>query len=117
MLSVDEFNVSAPSFWLRPDREELFALLRRDQPVSWQTEPETIWSDGGRGYWAVTRHADVQQVSRETKVFASGLGTELIDLPLDVARTFSGMINMDAPEHTRLRAIVNATFTPRHIAK
>lgn len=114
---VDDLRLSEPSFWLRPDREEAFLLLRREAPVSWQEEPETIWSDGGRGYWAVTRHADVQRVTRETKIFVSGLGTELIDLPLDIARSFSGMINMDAPEHVRLRGIVNAAFTPRRIAQ
>jgi methyl-branched lipid omega-hydroxylase len=114
---VDDLRLSEPSFWLRSDREEAFLLLRREAPVSRQQEPETIWSDGGRGYWAVTRHADVQRVSRETKVFASGLGTELIDLPLDIARSFSGMINMDAPEHTRMRKMMNAAFTPRRIAQ
>jgi cytochrome P450 len=55
-------------------------------------------------------------VSKKTDVFVSGEGTELIDLPLDVARAFSGLINMDDPEHAGMRAIVNAAFTPRQIA-
>jgi cytochrome P450 len=83
--------------------------------VSWQREPQTVWSDGGRGYWAVTRLADIREVSKRTETFVSGEGTELIDLPPEVARSFSGLINMDAPEHVRLRAIVNAAFTPRQI--
>jgi cytochrome P450 len=113
--SLDEICLSEPSFWLREDRDDVFARLRSELPVSWQREPQTIWSDGGRGYWAVTRLTDIRDVSKRTDTFVSGEGTELIDLPADVARSFSGLINMDDPEHARLRAIVNAAFTPREI--
>ena len=111
-----EGSLSEPSFWLRADRDEAFAALRRDQPVSWQNEPESAWSEAGRGYWAVTRYADVRAVSRAPQLFASGHGTEIFDLPIDVARRYSGMLNMDAPEHTSMRAIVNIAFSPRRIA-
>ena len=107
--------LSEPSLWASSDREDVFAHLREHDPVTWQDEPETIWSEGGRGYWAVVRHADVRRVSRETKRFVSGLGTELFDLPVEVARSYSGMLNMDAPEHTRYRAYVKAAFSPRGI--
>jgi cytochrome P450 len=113
---ASDIRLSDPSFWQRPDRDEGFALLRRERPVDWQEEPPTVWSDGGRGYWAVTRHRDVREASRRPDVFASGRGTELFDLPADVARTYSGMLNMDAPEHTAMRAIVNAVFSPRRVA-
>ena len=113
---ASDIRLSDPSFWQRPDRDDAFALLRRERPVDWQEEPPTIWSDGGRGYWAVTRHEDVREASRRPDVFASGHGTELFDLPADVARTYSGMLNMDAPEHTAMRAIVNAVFSPRRVA-
>jgi methyl-branched lipid omega-hydroxylase len=104
-----------PALWLRPDREEVFAQLRREQPVSWQEEPPTVWSPGGRGYWAVLSHEDVRAVSKEGDVFASASGTELVDLPQETARLFSGLINMDDPEHAAMRAIFNAAFTPRQI--
>jgi methyl-branched lipid omega-hydroxylase len=114
---TEPISLSEPSLWADSSRcDQVFARLRREQPVSWQSEPTTIWSGGGRGYWAVTRHADVVEASKKTEIFASGLGTELIDLPLDVARAFSGMINMDAPEHAQMRTIVNAAFTPRQIS-
>ena len=112
---TDGVCLSEPDFWLRPDREQVFARLRREQPVSWQAEPETLWSEGGRGYWAVVRHAGVRRVSRETKIFASGLGTELFDLPVEVARVYSGMLNMDAPEHTQLRGLVSKAFSPQRV--
>lgn len=61
----------------------------------------------------MVRHADVREVSRNTNQFISGLGTELFDLPVEVARAYSGMLNMDAPEHTRFRAYVTAAFSAR----
>jgi cytochrome P450 len=63
------------------------------------------------------RHADVRHVSRSTSTFISGLGTELFDLPLEVARSYSGMLNMDAPDHTRFRAYVKAAFSPGRVRK
>ena len=113
---TSDIRLSDPSFWQRPDRDDGFALLRRERPVDWQEEPPTIWSKGGRGYWAVTRHGDVREASRRPDVFASGQGTELFDLPAEVARTYSGMLNMDVPEHTAMRTIVNAVFSPRRVA-
>jgi cytochrome P450 len=107
--------LSQPSLWCGAAREEVFANLREFDPVTWQEEPETIWSDRGRGYWAVVRHPDVRHVSRSTDQFVSGFGTELFDLPFEVACSYSGMLNMDAPEHTRFRAYVTSAFSSRRI--
>ena len=107
--------LSQPSLWRNAGREDVFASLRECDPVTWQEEPETIWSNGGRGYWAVVRHADVRQVSRSTDQFVSGLGTELFDLPVELARSYSGMLNMDAPEHTRFRSYIKAAFSARRV--
>ena len=109
--------LSEPAFWLRADREDELARMRREQPVGWQAEPVTDWSPGGRGYWAVLGHAEVRAASRDTRTFLSGLGTELFELPVEVAQLYSGMLNMDAPRHTRLRAIVSAAFSPRYISQ
>src|SRR5260221_7898721 len=107
--------LSQPSLWGTATREDIFANLRAYDPVTWQEEPATIWSNGGRGYWAVVRHRDVRQVTRSTEQFVSGFGTELFDLPVEVARSYSGMLNMDAPEHTRFRAHVKSAFSARRV--
>jgi cytochrome P450 len=65
----------------------------------------------------VTRHADVVHVSRHPELFCSGQGTNIPDLPVEIAEFFGSMINMDAPKHTRLRMIVNRSFTPRMVAR
>jgi cytochrome P450 len=56
-------SLASPEFWSRPARERAvtFAELRRDEPVSFQ--PSSGFDDASkrRGFWAVTRHADVKQ--------------------------------------------------------
>lgn len=90
---------------------EMFARLRREAPVSWQETP-----DGG-GFWSVTRHDDIVRVNRDPKTFSSWEGSALIDdLQPDVLeQNRMMMLNMDPPEHTKLRKIVNKGFTPRRI--
>lgn len=45
-----------------------FARLRRERAVHWQETP------GGGGYWALTKHADVVEVSRNPELFSSARG-------------------------------------------
>lgn len=116
-MPAAEFLLSDPGFWLSPEREAVFAGLRRGQPVIWQHEPATEWSPGGRGYWAVIRHAEVREVTRRPQEFVSGLGTELFELPPAVAETYSWLLNMDGDRHTRIRAIAAAAFSPRQTAQ
>jgi cytochrome P450 len=66
-------------------------------------------------YWAVTRHADVVEASRQPALFCSGKGTNIVDLPQPFLEFFGSMINMDDPRHARLRRIVSRGFTPRQL--
>lgn len=100
-----------------------FARRRLHEPVGWVTEP-LLWrhSSGGRiaqrgsGYWAVTTHQDVLAVSRRTAEFSSAAkGAFLTDpgTPGDLAMSRQLLINMDAPQHVRIRKIVTSVFTPK----
>ncbi len=116
-LSVDEIKLAEPEFWMRPDRDAVFAKLRAERPVSWHDELEFPGIPKGPGFWAVTRYADVWTVSRNPQLFISGKGSNIGDLPIELAEFFGSMINMDAPRHTKLRLIVNRGFTPRMVTK
>src|SRR5262245_3633881 len=104
-----------PAFWAQPEeaRGEAFAFLRREAPVAWQEEPATAIAPAGRGYWSISRHADVVAISKDADTFTSAYGTEIQDLPLEAARAYGGMLNMGGKEHRRLRRIVSSAFTPR----
>jgi methyl-branched lipid omega-hydroxylase len=119
-LAIADINLSDTELWLRPDREGIFAKLRAEAPISFQPDfepPPEMNMPRGPGYWALTRYADVMQVSRDPETFRSAPTTTISDIPPEIAEWLGSMINMDAPKHTKLRLIVNRGFTPRQIAK
>ena len=91
---------------------EMFALLRREDPVHWQAEP------AGPGFWCITKHADILQVHKDWQAFSSERGgTSLQDLDPEQIEARKSMIDMDPPRHNALRAIVNRDFTPRAVRR
>ncbi len=96
---------------------EQFAAMRESAPVFWHEQPGS-WGDG---FWVVTRHADVQEVSRTPEVFSSYERGALLhtgeaqdeEQALEMTRLL--MLNMDPPEHSQYRNIVQRAFTPRTI--
>ena len=119
-LALDEIDLSAPEFWARPwaEREGAFQTLRRERPMSFYEELNLGLVPPGPGYWAVTRHADILEASRNPHLFSSARGaTSIPDLPAEFLEFFGGMINMDDPAHQRLRKLVSAGFTPRQLAR
>ncbi|MEU1332142.1 cytochrome P450 [Streptomyces sp. NPDC005865] len=97
-----------------------FARLRQTEPVRWITQPPRISGYDDAGYWAVTRHEDVKYVSTHPELFSSNLNTAIIRFNETITRDQIEvqkliMLNMDPPEHTRVRQIVQRGFTPRAI--
>ena len=119
-LALDDIRLGDIEQWMRPDREGIFAKLRAERPVSFHEEPAPPPEMGipqGPGFWALTRYADVMQVSRDPDTFHSAPTSTIGDMPAEIAEWLGSMINMDAPKHTKLRLIVNRGFTPRQIAR
>ncbi|MFC9929932.1 cytochrome P450 [Streptomyces sp. NPDC127190] len=97
-----------------------FAELRRSEPVRWIPQAGRVAGFADAGYWAVTRHADVKYVSTHPELFSSSLNTAVIRFDAHIRReTIDAqrliLLNMDPPEHTRVRQIVQRGFTPRSI--
>jgi methyl-branched lipid omega-hydroxylase len=119
-LSRADIDLSDTQFWGLPltERQAAFAVLRAEEHPPFFAEPETPFADPGPGYYALVRHADVVEASRNPDVFSSGRGaTSIPDLPTEFNEYFGSMINMDDPRHARLRRIVSRAFTPRMIKK
>jgi len=98
------------------------AELRKSAPIHWVDVPSGCGGFEDKGYWIVTKHADVKEVSKRNDAFSSRqngaipvwpkeMKFEQIELQRNV------MLNMDAPHHTRLRKIISRGFTPRAIAR
>ncbi|MEQ8802478.1 MAG: hypothetical protein RLP45_10610, partial [Haliea sp.] len=53
---------------------ESLAALRAQGPVVWVEEHQLPQWPGGKGFWFVTRHAEVQQALKSAKIFSSQVG-------------------------------------------
>ena len=99
-----------------------FAELRRTAPVWWNPQKPNTAGFGDDGYWVVSRHADVKEVSRDSTLYSSREKTAIIrfDDSMTEERLEANrlvLLNMDAPQHTKLRRIVSKGFTPRSISR
>lgn len=113
--------VHDPETYVRGAPLEVVDRLRETgQGVVWVDEPSAPGFDGGPGYWLVLRHADVKAVLRDPLTFSSYAGaTQVRDptTPEDLAYVRRMMLNMDPPEHSRLRKPIQRAFTMRAVAR
>ena len=110
-MELADVDLYDPDSFVDGVPHEMFATLRREAPVYPHPHPE-----GGR-FWCITRHADLVTVNRDNHTFSSWRGATNIDTPPAEAleQTRLMMLNLDPPEHTKLRKIVNKGFTPKTI--
>ena len=104
---------------------DVFATIRATPGLCWNTITDSNGTDSNRadqdnavedGFWAVTRHADVVEVSRDTTTYSSAVGhIQIYDIDNDALEARASMIDLDPPVHTRLRRLVSSAFTPRHV--
>jgi len=99
--------------WGRHVPHDQFDRLRAEAPVAWHPEPDDT------GFWAVTKHADVVAVSRDSATYSSELGGAFIPTQdeLALASLRLTILMMDPPKHHRYRRLVSRGFTPRMIGK
>ncbi|MER5392106.1 cytochrome P450 [Saccharopolyspora sp. NPDC002686] len=97
-----------------------FAELRNTAPVWWNDQPNRCGGFDDGGFWVVSKHADVKEVSRRSDVFSTRENTAIIRFNDSMTREQIElqrfiMLNMDPPQHTKVRQIVQRGFTPRAI--
>lgn len=92
------------------DLEPEYRLLQQQEPVCRVRFPY------GEEAWLVTRHADARTVLIDSR-FSRAVSVQR-DVPRVTAENFSGgIVAMDPPEHTRLRAVCRHAFTPRTVGR
>src|SRR5690242_12147088 len=118
----------------RPDAEVVFdpatyvdgvpfdalTRLRRAAAVAWVAEIPVLGWPAGPGFWLVLRHADVGSVLARPQLFSSARGaTQIRDPPTPPALGYvrQMMLNMDPPDHSRLRRLLSRAFTRRAVAQ
>ncbi|MEC3954495.1 cytochrome P450 [Nocardia sp. CDC153] len=106
-------DIYDPELYVAGPIHEIFAELRRTDPVHWQDMP------GEPGYWAVLKHADVAHVARNPRLFsAEREGVILENLPPErLEQTRNMLLMMDPPRHTEYRKPLAEHFKARVVGE
>lgn len=103
LSSQDAFNEGLPC--------ATFDRLRREDPMAW-----IDMADGSRGFWNVTRHADLLDLNRQPDLLSSARGIRMEDQTADEFEARKTFQETDAPEHRAFRALVAKAFSRSTVA-
>ncbi len=118
LIDFDPDDLITPSnYGLSGQPHEIWSQLRKHSPV------HRIESSSHPPFYAITRHADIMNISNKPNVFSNGEGPMMLDKPTTARRDanpdeFGQMrtiIEMDPPEHREFRKVASGFFTPRSI--
>jgi cholest-4-en-3-one 26-monooxygenase len=115
------FDPTDPEIYEHRVPHEEFLALRRTAPVHWVEQTEQARAGfHDTGYWAVSKHTDVAAVSKNNKDFSTHENGAIIRFAPEMTRDQVEaqrvmLINIDPPDHTKVRQIISRGFTPRAI--
>ncbi len=98
LVDLDRF--AGPLAWGMLD------TLRKESPVHFQRE-----TDGGRGFWAVTRHADICEVDKDPETYTSTDFVNLEEVDEDLQEGRRSILEMDGLRHRALRKLISREFS------
>ncbi|MFE3024226.1 cytochrome P450 [Nocardia tengchongensis] len=102
-------DIYDPELYVAGPIHEIFAGLRRTDPVHWQEMP------GEPGYWAILKHADVSHVARNPELFSAEVEGVILENqpPERLEQTRNMLLMMDPPRHTEYRKPLAEHFKAR----
>ena len=111
-VRLDEIDLSSHDAFVEEVPLWAFKELRKRDPVHWQPE-----SAPNHGFWNITRFRDIEDVLRDTRSFSSAHGITLEEQTEEEVEARRSMIDMDPPNHSRLRRLVTKLFTRSAVAQ
>ena len=109
MVPLDQVDLADIDRFARNEGWAQFETLRREAPVHWS--PET----NGRGFWSVTRHADICAVDKDAETFTSEKFVNLEDVDDDLMDVRRSMLETDGLRHRALRKLIQREFSQRSL--
>lgn len=104
LVDLDRFQ--GPEAWGMLD------TLRKEAPVHFQRE-----TDGGSGFWAVTRHADICEVDKDPETYTSTGFVNLEEVDEDLREARRSILEMDGLRHRALRKLISREFSRPNLMK
>src|SRR5438094_3346620 len=112
MTQIEDVDIASPAFKANP--YPFYARLRAEAPVYRVTLPDK------RPAWLVARYDDVvtllkddRFVKEKGKVLSPEQSARQPWIPSMFKPLERNMLDLDPPDHTRLRGLVHKAFTPR----
>lgn len=108
------FNLVDPAHYAQHGYpHETWTRLRAEEPVFRWTETD------GMPFWAITKHADVTEISKLPDVFLNAPRLTISHLPEEPPQDMfpPTLIQMDNPRHREFRKMISSRFTPRALKK
>ena len=111
-IAERDIDLTDLSLFERGAPYEVFAHLREETPVYWNDLA------GNAGFWALTRHAEVQALGRDPTIFSvAERGNMIFDQFGDGHDRAKMMLELDGGPHTRYRSRVKTGFSPASVRR
>ncbi len=106
---LEKFNIIHPDDYVAHGYpHHVWTWMRREDPVYWWDRTE------GLPFWAITKHADIIEISMQPERFLNGPHLTISHEPERRMDEFPPtLIQMDPPKHGIFRKLVQKRFTPR----
>jgi cytochrome P450/ferredoxin-NADP reductase len=105
-VPLEDVDLSDLDVFVRNEAWGMFDTLRREAPVFWNPE-----RGGNRGFWSLTRFADIEQVDKSPDIFTSERFVNLEEPPAQYMDLRRSMLETDGPRHRALRRLLMRDFS------
>ena len=105
-VPLEDVDLSDLDVFVRNEAWGMFDTLRREAPVFWNPE-----RGGNRGFWSLTRFADIEQADKSPEIFTSERFVNLEEPPEQYMDLRRSMLETDGPRHRALRRLLMRDFS------
>ncbi|WP_431523721.1 cytochrome P450 [Mycobacterium shigaense] len=114
-MTAAAVDLSDFALWRNGFPDDLFADLRRDNPLFRHDLTPGVADTVRRQFWVATKHRHAVRLHRDTESFTAADGP-LIQ-PVAMFSSSPTIITLDPPELNKRRKLISNAFNPRAIAK
>ncbi|GAB4012080.1 cytochrome P450 [Nocardioides ultimimeridianus] len=105
-VALEDVDLVDLDRFVGPEAWGMLDTLRREDPVHFQRE-----TDGGSGFWAVTKHADICEVDKDPDTFTSTNFVNLEEVDPELQEQRRSILEMDGLRHRALRKLISREFS------